>query len=68
MGMRRSPHRRRRPPKLPNHDYIVPFGKSTRTPHSNGLKPGDRFRDPKGKIHVVPDKAKGKKKKGGERP
>jgi hypothetical protein len=60
MGMRRSPHRKRRVPR-PSADYVVPFGKRTRTPHANGLKPGDRFRDPKGRVHVVPDKGRAKR-------
>lgn len=69
MGQHRSPHKRRKPPALPKFEgrphfygrgYTVPFGKKTRTAHSNGLKPGDTFVDPQGKKHVVPDKRRRK--------
>lgn len=60
MGMYRSPHKKR-PRWKPNADFIVPFGKKTRTPNADGLKPGMTFRDAKGGLHVVPDKGRKKR-------
>lgn len=58
MGMARSPHRKRRPPKLTG-DVLLPMGKKGATSHKAA---GGNEPDPQGKIHVVPMKTKRKRR------
>lgn len=61
MGMRRSPHRKRRSPRITG-DIWLPAGKKggASAKAGGGNEPGKEFRDPQGKLHVVPRKTRGK--------
>ena len=74
MGMRRSPHRKRKSP-LPvstrtsgsyrGEGIWLPLGHRAgmSAKHASGNEPGKTFRDPQGRLHVVPDKRKRNKQK-----
>lgn len=72
MGMPKSPHRKQRPP-LPvstrssgsyqGTGIWLPLGKraGTSAKHGSGNEPGKSFKDPKGRVHIVPNKSKKKR-------